>query len=66
MALFLKYYTGHDGLPKSTKDSCQCYNAGELTTFLLYLNNTISYPLFVPRIRKDTHLKESVFPEAEG
>ena len=28
--------------------------------------NTISYPLFVPRIRKGTHLKESVFPEAEG
>ena len=28
--------------------------------------DTISYPLFVPRIRKGTHLKESVFPEAEG
>ena len=24
-------------------------------------SNTISYPLFVPRIRKGTHLKESVF-----
>ena len=29
-------------------------------------SNNISYPLFVPRIRKGTHLKESVFPEAEG
>ena len=26
----------------------------------------ISYPLFVPRIWKGTHLKESIFPEAEG
>ena len=30
------------------------------------LFSIISYPLFVPRIRKGTHLKESVFPEAEG
>ena len=28
--------------------------------------DTISYPLFVRRIRKGTYLKESVFPEAEG
>ena len=30
------------------------------------VSSNISYPLFVPRIRKGTHLKESVFPEAEG
>ena len=32
------------------------------------VRDTISYPLFVPRIRKGTHLKEFVFvfPEAEG
>ena len=30
------------------------------------LLDIISYPLFVPRIRKGTHLKESVFPSAFG
>ena len=31
-----------------------------------HIMDIISYPLFVPRIRRGTHLKESVFPEAEG
>ena len=38
-----------------------------LDIVILYqIKDNISYPLFVPRIRKGTHLKESVFPEAEG
>ena len=34
--------------------------------YIKYVLYIISYPLFVPRIWKGTHLKESVFPEAEG